>query len=200
MKRAFLAIVSSLIGVCMFAQTETFVVVGGPVEVPESSCSWGKVARGGKVSSDQYVRSSGRFSLRNKKGISETYNPCDCTLVSELVPLKKISSEKRSNNVISRDRGEFGYIFSPAVLAVRQGREFSFEIISTEKNVKTVEYRIESVPDWLEIQNASGTLSDKIVITGKAKDKVLVGTLSLDDSITVVCGESKCDLPVRLTL
>lgn len=199
MKKVFLTLVLCLIGVSLSAQNESFTVVGGPVEVFGEGDSWMKVGRGGQISSDSHVRASARFSLRNKRGVSETYSPCDCTLVTSLVPLKKVSTEKRSNNVISRNQADLGYIFSPAVLTVRQGREFSFEIVNTGKNAGDVAYKITSFPDWLEMEKASGTFSEKVKISGKAKDKVLSTTVSLDGKILVDLGGNSCELPVRLT-
>lgn len=198
-----ISIVFSLmfISVILIARDEIITVVGGSVEVfdSEKSC-WVKKTRGSQISDNVFIRSARPFALRGKNGLSETFSPCDCTLVSAISPQKKNEVMRYGNNVISRESFDAGFILSTAFLKVNNGEKWEFCIISSSDEGKELSYEVTSFPEWMIIDNPVGVLTDKVVITGTVDAEKAAFSNSSDSKCTIVCNDKSLDLPVLLTL
>ena len=184
----------------MSAQNETYTVVGGPVEAFDAKTSgWVKKARGSEVADTDFVRSASSFSLRGKRGMSETYSQCDCTLVASLKPQKKAEVSRRSNDVISRDIFDAGFLLAPASLKVRKGATWKFDIVKTADDGQEFGYEVSAFPDWLVIDNPKGVLTGKVTITGKVDAEKAAAFVSSGAHCTVVCNGKTLELPVICT-
>lgn len=189
------------VSVILIARDETITVVGGSVEVFDSGTScWVKKIRGSQISGNVFIRSARPFALRERNGLSETYSPCDCTLVSALSPQKKNEMMRYDNNVISRESFDAGFILSPAFLKVYNGEKWEFCIISSSDEGQELNYEVTSSPDWMIIDNPAGVLTDKIVVTGKIDAEKTAASRSSDSKCTIVCNGKSLDLPVLLAL
>lgn len=170
------------------AEQAIYTLSGGKIEVYDSqSRSWKSKSRNSNISGSDYVRAENNFTLRNKKGFSETYGACDSIMVVKLQPARMVAEVIRGNDVITRDAVKATYVLDHYFLNVYPEKDWSFNIIIQTKEAGNLHYEVTSECPWIIIDNPEGTVGNKVKITGRIQLEDLPAGEKLDGICKVKC-------------
>ena len=168
MKRLFIIAFICIASIEAFAQGGSYVVAGGIVETYDNaSGAWVRKSKGSSLSESDYVRSAGMFSLRGKRGYSESYPKCDSVQVASLRPLKSVSVTKHGNDVITRNVHKMSWYLSKYSVNTTSDSVWEVDIVNNATPADTLSYKVVSDTDWLVVDNPEGKFTDKVTIQGR---------------------------------
>lgn len=189
--KKIITILFCLICIGVSAQNKSksvYTVAGGNVEVYDSANNkWIRKTKDSSIKGNDWIRAKSNFTLRDKKGFSEPYSQCDCTLVANLKPMTMVTAVKRDNDVITRDIATSSYMLDSYSLKLKPGENWDFGIIITAKDKNATDYLVTTDNDWIIIDNPSGKVDGKVKITGRISLDGLLSENNLQGSCKVVC-------------